>query len=372
VQQETIAEINLSALRANYRHLASLAAPAGVIAAVKADAYGHGAVDVSRCLADEGCRMLAVVTLGEALALREAGITQDVLVMGVVDPGRAEQVLAADVVVALHGMAHAAECEAAARAAHGRMRCHIMADTGMHRLGMDFEKTVVLAGRLKDSDSAVVEGLMTHMSHSEQADLDHTELQLANLRRIVAELEARGLRPPMVHAANSATLMRCPDALYDAARPGITLYGINPCREYARDVPLRLAMTLSAPIALVKDVAPGEGVSYGHLWRATVPSRIAALPVGYHDGYTRALSNKGVARVEGRLAPVVGSVCMDTTLIDVTKIPAAHVGSRAMLIEPEADSPLSVYALAELLDTIPHEIVCRITGRARRVYVDEG
>jgi len=372
VQRQTIAEINLSALRANYRLLASLASPAPVMAAVKADAYGHGAIEVSRCLADEGCRIFAVVTLGEALELREAGIAGDILVMGVADPCRADEVLAADVVVTLHGLEHATEFEAAARAAGGRVRCHIMADTGMHRLGMDFRRTVELAARLKGADGLAVEGLMTHMSHSEQADLDRTEFQLANLRRVISELESRGLRPPVVHAANSATLMRRPDARFDAVRPGITLYGINPCRAYARGVPLRLVMTLSAPVALVKQVQPGEGVSYGHLWRATVPSRIAALPIGYRDGYPRALTNRAVVRVEGGLAPVVGSVCMDTTLIDVTAIPEAAVGSRATLIEADADSPLSVYALAELLDTIPHEIVCRIGSRVRRVFIDEG
>lgn len=369
MQQQLVAEINLAALAANYRTLADLAAPASMISAVKGNAYGHGVAECSRCLVEAGTAMLAVVTLNEALELRDAGLAVPILVMGVTDPKRVAEAIRRNVALAVHGMEHGLAYEAAARAAGGRLVCHIHADTGMHRLGTAYDDVVPLAEKLSESEHVHLEGLMAHHSHAEDPDPSITEGQLQKFESLVAKLERRGLRPPMVHAANSATVMRFPQGRFDMVRPGISLYGITPCPELTRHVDLQPVMSLYAPIALIKDVAPGEGVSYAHTWRARAASRIAALPVGYGDSYRRALSNRAAVRVEGQLAPVVGNVCMDTMLVDVTDIPAAKVGSKATLIEAASDSPLSAYALAEMLGTIPHEIVCSLGQRVRRVFV---
>ena len=370
MQQQTVAEISLPNLRANYRALSELAGDAQVIAPVKADAYGHGAVTVAACLAREGVRMFAVVTLAEALELREAGITQDILVMGVVDPRRAGIAAAQDLAVALHSMEHAAECEAAARETERVLRCHVKADTGMGRLGIPWEEAADLAGTVRRSEWLQLDGLMTHMSHAEEPDLGMVASQLDAFRTVIAALAGRDLRPPMVHAANSATLIRCSDATFDAVRPGLALYGVSPCPAFTGHVSLRPVMTWRTAIALVKSVGPGEGVSYCHTWHAEVPSRVAALPVGYADGYCRAFSNRAVVRIGGRLAPVVGNVCMDTTLVDVTDIPSARVGTAATLMEADGESPLSARALADLVGTIPHEIMTGIGRRVRREVVD--
>jgi len=369
MQQQVVAEINLSALGANYRTLAALAAPASMISAVKGNAYGHGVVECSRCLVEAGTARLAVVTLDEALELRDAGLAAPILMMGVTDPKRVAEAIQRNVALAVHGMQHGLAYAAAARASGGRLVCHIHADTGMHRLGTACGDAVALAEKLSESEHVHLEGLMAHHSHAEDPDPSITEDQLRKLEALVAELQRRGLRPPMVHAANSAMVMRFPRGRFDMVRPGISLYGITPCPELTRHVDLQPVMSLYAPIALIKDVAPGEGVSYAHTWRAEAPSRIAALPIGYGDGYRRDLSNRAVVRVEGQLAPVVGNVCMDTMLVDVTEIAAAKVGSRATLIEAASDSPLSAHALAEMLGTIPHEIVCSLGRRVRRVFV---
>jgi len=369
MQQQVVAEINLAALTANYRTLAALAARAGVIAPVKGNAYGHGAVEVSRCLVEAGAAMLAVVTLNEALELREAGLAAPILVMGVTDPKRVGEAIRENIAVAVHGMEHGLACESAAQAAGGRLVCHLHADTGMHRLGTAYDEVVRLVERLSSLPHVRLEALMAHHSHAEDPDASITETQLQRLEALVADLERRGLRPPIVHAANSATVMRFPQGRFDMVRPGISLYGITPCPEQTKHVNLQPVLSLHAPIALIKDIQAGQGVSYGHTWRAERTSRIAALPVGYGDGYWRALSNRATVRVEGQLAPVVGNVCMDTTLVDVTGIAEAGVGSRATLIEAANDSPLSVYALADMLGTIPHEIVCSLGRRVRRVFV---
>jgi alanine racemase len=369
MQNQVVAEINLSALRDNYRTLAAMAAPAKIIAAVKADAYGHGAVPCSQCLADAGAAMLAVVTLNEALELRDGGLRTRILVMGVTDPKRVAEAIARDIELTIHGRDYGLAYANAAARAGGTLRCHVHAETGMHRMGTPFDDVVPLIEALAAMPHVRVEGLMTHHSHADVPDPSITAEQRDRLARLADALSRRGLRPPIVHAANSAALMRFPDGRFDMVRPGIALYGVTPCPELTPHVRLRPVMTIKAPIATINHVPVGEGVSYGHRWIAQRPSRVAALPIGYADGYPRALTNRAVVRVEGQIAPTVGTVCMDTILIDVTDVPQARVGSVVTLMEARTDSPLSVYALASLTGTIPYEIFCGIGRRVKRIYV---
>jgi alanine racemase len=370
MQNQVVAEVNLSALRANYRTLAALAAPATVIAPVKADAYGHGAVACSRCLAEAGAAMLAVVTLDEALELRDGGLRTPILVMGVTDPARVGEAVVHRIALAVHGRDYGMAYAAAAARTGGTLLCHVHAETGMQRMGTPFDDVAPLVEALAATPCVTVEGLMTHHSHGEVPDPSATTEQRERLAQLADALARRGLRPPMVHAANSAALMRFADGRFDAVRPGIALYGVTPCPELTRHVSLQLVMTIKAPMATIDDVPVGQGVSYCHTWTARRPSRVAALPIGYADGYPRALTNRSVVRVEGQLAPTVGNICMDTTLVDVTDVPQARVGSIVTVMEAHADSPLSVYALASLAGTIPHEIFCGIGRRVRRVYLD--
>ncbi len=369
MQQRTIAEVNLDTLRANYRALAEMARPAMVIPAIKANAYGHGAVAVGRCLAGEGASLLAVVALDEALELRESGISTDLLVMGVVDPARTAAAMAAGVVAAVHGLDHARAMADEARRAGVRLRCHVKVDTGMSRLGAAMTEAEAVLADLAGRREVSVEGLMTHLSHADAEGPAMAESQLARFGELAAALRRRGLCPKLVHAANSAGILRFPVGVFTGVRPGYSLYGGSPCPEYVPSGPLRPILTLRSAVALVRDVPAGQGVSYSHTWHAGRPSRVAALPIGYADGYRRSLANRAQVRVEGRLAPVVGTICMDTTMVDVTDVPAARVGSPVTLIEADESSPLSVHALARLAGTIPYEILTGLGRRVRRVYL---
>jgi alanine racemase len=325
---------------------------------------------VARCRASEGAKAFAVVTLNEAFELRDAGIGGDVLVMGVADPRRAAEAAERGVTVAIHGLEHARACLDAVP--HNEiLRCHVKVDTGMHRLGAPLAQVIDIVALLTASGRTQLDGLMTHMSHADEESLDINDTQLAQFRQVIETLEGRGLCPRLVHAANSATIMRCPGGLFTAVRPGFALYGASPCPEYALPEGMAPIMTLRTAVALLRDVAVGEGVSYSHTWQAARPSRVAALPVGYADGYCRVFSNRAQVRIGGQLAPVVGNVCMDTTLVDVTDVPSVEVGTPVTLIEPRIDSSLSVHALGVLADALPHEIMTGIGRRVRRVYVDE-
>jgi alanine racemase len=369
MQHQTVAEINLGALRANYRTLAAMAAPARVMPVVKANAYGHGVEAVAGCLAAEGAGIFAVVTLTEALELRQFGLAQEILVMGVVDPAFVRDAIGQNITVTLHGHDHARQCAAAAQATGRPLRCHLKVDTGMSRWGVAAVEAADLLAEAQASTHLEITGLMTHLACADEPDLGPNDRQLAKMQALLAEFQRRGLRPPLVHVAASSGVLRCPQARFDAVRPGLAVYGISPNLGLAAGEKLQPVMAVYSVVALIKEIGAGQGVSYNHSWRAPSPSRLAILPIGYADGYRRALSNRAQVRVEGRLAPVVGNVCMDAIVIDVTNIPAARVGSRAALMEADAASPLSAYALAKLAGTISYEILTGIGPRVRRIYI---
>lgn len=372
MQRQTVADIDLDALRANVRALADRARPAELMPAVKADAYGHGAVLVARALEAEGVRRLAVMTLDEGLELRAAGIDRAaILVMGVTDPAHVAEAARNRLALAVHGIDHARGCIASARAAGVRLRVHLKVDTGMHRLGAPPEDVPQIARLFADAADAVeFEGLMSHLACDEEADLAFTHEQLRRFAATVDELERLGLRPPIAHVANSAGVLRCRDARFEVVRPGLAVYGLSPCPEVIGHADLRPVMSVRTVVEHIQDIEPDEGVSYGHIWRPKARARVAVLPIGYADGYPRAMSNRGQVRVEGRLASVVGRVCMDMTLVDVTDVPAARVGSRVTVLEADPGSPLSAQALAATAGTIPHEILTGIGRRVPRIAGD--
>jgi alanine racemase len=370
MQRQTIAEINLAALAWNYRVFARSAGGSRVIAVVKANAYGHGAVEVSRRLAAEGVEIFAVVTLGEAEELRAAGITQVILVIGVVDPARVAEAAGQNATITLHGAEHASACAAAARAAGVKLKCHLKVDTDMRRWGGPLETAGELLAKLREEPQIEVRGLMTHLARADEEDFGPTEEQLGRLRAALGELERRGLRPPLVHAMASEAALRCGANCFDAVRPGIGLYGYSTGPALPADCKLRPVMEVRTVVAMVKTIAAGEAIGYGHTWRAARAARIAVCPIGYADGYSRALSNRGTVRVLGRLAPVVGRVSMDAIQIDITDISEAQVGTAVTVLEAAEDSPLSAAALAKLTGTISYEILTGIGQRVRRVYVE--
>jgi alanine racemase len=366
----TYAQIDLGAIRENFRALKDLLAPRiRVLGIVKADAYGHGAVPVARTLLAAGIDMLAVALVEEGVRLREAGLRAPILVMGTLPADEMAAALAHDLRVTVGDLATAAALQRQAAARRRRAVVHLKIDTGMSRLGFRAEEAAAAARTVASMKHLVLEGAYTHFACADEDGHEATGRQLARFRGALRAMRAAGVRPPLVHAANSSALITMPAAHFNMVRPGLSLYGIRPCPG-AADVPLRPAMTLATLVAHLKHVRPGEGVSYGHRWTATRPSLLGLLPIGYADGYPRALWRRGKARVAGRLCPIRGVICMDATLVDLTAVPDACVGMPATLIEADPGSPLSAEAVARQCGTIPYEILTGIGSRVPRVYVD--
>lgn len=359
----TWAEIDLGALVGNLRLLRKRVGPrVKVMFVVKANAYGHDAVLCS--LAAQKARAadwLGVSSVEEGLALRDAGVNLPILVLGSLYPF--ESVLAAaayaltPVVASLESARRVAE---AALRLRRKINIHVKVDTGMGRIGLRPEAALALVRALAAVKDIRVQGLYTHMAKAED-DRVFTARQLRDFKRVVATLSREGLRPPLVHAANSAAALRHPEARFDLVRPGLAAYGLYP--GFAP------VLTLKSKIVYIKTVPKGAVISYGATWRARRVSRIATLPIGYGDGYPRALSNRAAVLVGGKRCLVVGRVTMDQTMIDVTDAPRARVGDDAVLIGRQEGSAMPASDLARLCGTIPYETATALSTRVPRVAV---
>lgn len=363
------ATIDLGALRANLALLRSRAATGvALLAAVKAEAYGHGLLPVARVLEASGVDGFGVATAAEALALRAAGSRVEVLLFGPVRAAIAELV-AADVALTV---AHADDLRVIeAAGAAGRARVHLKVDTGMGRLGIGPSEAVALAAAVDRSPATELEGVWTHLAAADEpaatADGGATDLQLTAFATLLARLERDGLRPRWAHAANSAGLLVRPDAHHDLVRPGIALYGQPPSAWIAARTPeLRPVLRLDAPVTFVKRVPAGTPISYGATWTAPRDTVVATVRMGYADGYPRALSSLAEAAHRGRRVPVVGRVCMDQLMIDLGPSGEAETGERVELVGGAAPAAT---ALADAAGSFVYELLTGIGPRVQRRYV---
>ncbi|MEK7384372.1 MAG: alanine racemase [Elusimicrobiota bacterium] len=360
----TWAEVDLTALVGNLRRLRAKISPATrVMFVVKANAYGHGAAQCARAAQDaHAADWLGVSSVEEGLALREAGLRLPILVLGSLYPF--ESVLAA---VAHDLTPVVASLESARRVAEAALRLrrninvHVKVDTGMGRIGVRPEAAPALVRQLADLKAVRVQGIYTHLACGED-DAAFTAAQLKAFRQAVAVLSRDGLRPPLVHAANSAGTLRHPSSRLDMIRPGLAAYGL-----YTGFDPV---LSLKSKIIFLKTVPRGATVSYGATWRAKRLTRVATLPIGYGDGYCRALSNRAEVLVGGRRCPVVGCVSMDQTMVDVTGVPCSRVGDDAVLIGAQGLERIEAGELARLCGTIPYETATAISSRVPRVGVE--
>jgi alanine racemase len=362
----TIATIDLSALAQNLALARqSLSPSCEILAVVKADAYGHGAVMVSKRLAQLGVSRFGVASIQEGVALREAGLQAPILVMGALLPNQLPDLLAAGLTPVVHDPAIADELASLARSRPDPYPVHIKVDTGMGRLGLVPDQVLSLLQSPWFKGPLKVEGLMTHLADADNPDPDYTRTQIARFRSVADQVEAAGLSIPFLHAANSAALLRHPSAHFNLVRPGLMLYGYH-SGSPAPD--LKPVLTLSTRVVQVRSLAQGESISYNRSYKTSRPSRIAVLPIGYADGYNRLLSNRGQVLVKGRRAGVVGRVCMDMTLVDVTDIADVKPGDEAVLIGQQGNEQISAADIAAWLDTIPYEVLCTIGPRVPRIY----
>jgi alanine racemase len=366
-------EIDLGAiernLRAFRRHIGE---DVKVCAVIKADGYGHGAVPVARRLLagpSAGAAWGAAADVREGIELRQAGIDTPVLLLGALAPPEYEAAAAHDLTISVHSAASVDHARDAAAKTGRRVRVHLKIDTGMARLGAPPAEAVDLAGRIRAVPGLAFEGLFTHFSSAGSLDKGAMREQLVAFRGAVDRLEKAGLRPPVLHAANSAAALAFPETRFGLVRPGIVLYGIDPggiCARLGwRPEP---ALALRARIAHVKPIAVERTVGYERRWRATRDTRIATVPLGYADSYPFALTNTGSALVRGRRVPVVGSVTMDYVMLDVGAVPEAQEGDVATFIGRDGAEEIRVEDLAGKASTIPYEIICGIGRRVERVY----
>ncbi|MCS6827827.1 MAG: alanine racemase [Caldilinea sp.] len=369
-------EVSRSALVNNYRRLRSrLAATTKLMAVVKANAYGHGAAETARILQTAGADAFAVATLQEALELRAAGIERSILVLGYTPAAHTSLALAHSIALTLFDLETAAVMDAIARAQGQTLTVHLKVNTGMNRLGVKPALAPQMAATLRQFDALRLEGIFTHFATADELDKRHAEAQFTRFRRLLEEMERNGLRPPLAHAANSAALLTMPHTHLDMVRPGIALYGLAPDVEQC---PLpegfRPALTWKTTVAQVSDLEPGEAVSYGREFIASRPMRIAALPVGYADGFPRKPQNWGSVLIHGRPAPILGRVCMDQCVVDVTTIEAdcgpVRQGDEVILIGRQGEREISAEEAGRRVGTNNYDIVSRILARVPRLYVD--
>ena len=365
-------EINLSALADNVHNLKSVLSPhQQIIAVVKANAYGHGAVPVSRVAVAAGAGRLAVALVEEAVELCEAGCAAPVMCLGATPVEAAPVLVARQIEAPLTDLEGARALAEAARAAGRTAPVHLKIDTGMHRLGVRAEEITAFCAELRELPELEIVGVFTHFSSS-QIDPEFTLRQLSVFTAAVAEAEAvLGRRIPLRHVCNSGATVRYPEAWLDAVRPGALLYGIPRDRGGLYMPEMRPVLALKARISVIKPLYAGESVGYDRTWRAPHDTRLGLLPLGYADGYDRLLSNRGHVLVHGRRCPIIGRICMDVTIIDLTNAPAAQVGDTAVLVGEQGGETVQVHDLADLCGTIVHEIVSRFSPRLPRVYYAE-
>ncbi|HPR88323.1 MAG TPA: alanine racemase [bacterium] len=362
----TRVEIDLEAIAFNLQGIRQRVSPAGIMAVVKADAYGHGALQVSRTALQEGASHLAVAVVNEALALRKAGIEAPILVFGGFSPEDAPLFLDWELDATLFDLQGVALLGHAARAAGRPARVHIKVDTGMGRLGVPWPQAAALGETICQTEGLELTGLYTHFATADALDKSFANLQLIRFKHVIAELEAKGIRIPLKHCANSAAILDMPESYLDMVRPGIMMYGHYPSAETTESIEIHPAMSFKTAVTQVKSIARGESVSYGRTFIADKPVTIATLPVGYADGYNRLLSNRGEVLIRGRRCPVAGRVCMDLIMAAAAEV---QTGDEVVLFGRQGEAEISVAEICALLGTIPYEVTCWISKRVPRVYM---
>ncbi|MDH7478765.1 MAG: alanine racemase [Syntrophomonadaceae bacterium] len=364
-------EIDLGAIAHNVKELRrATQSTAMLMAVVKANAYGHGAVEVSRVALANGADWLAVATLDEALELRESGFSVPLLIMGHIPAERAEEVVAAELRPAVFHQGFARALSQAAVKLGRTVPVHVKVDSGMGRIGFPAGREAVAAVKsISRLPGIKVEGIFTHLAASDSEDKRFARLQLQRFDQVWEALKAEGLEIRIRHAANSGAIIDLPESHYQLVRAGISLYGYFPSDEVNREaVDLKPAMTLKAEVVQVKEVTAGTPISYGMTYYTSRSSRIATLPLGYADGYPRLLSNRAEVLVRGRRAPVVGRVCMDQLMIEVGHLPQVELGDEVVLLGEQMGQRISAEELGRWAETINYEIVTRMGSRLDRIY----
>ncbi len=362
----TWAEIDLDAIAHNVQAIkAFVGSNVEIIASVKANAYGHGLLPVSRTALEAGASRLAAHRIQVAVTLRESGITAPILLMGHTPPSGVDLVLRNRITPTLVDWNTARLISAHAEEP---TPVHVKIDTGMSRYGLEPEKAVDFVRYITSLPNLQIEGLFSHFATADMEDLTHARRQLQRFRDVLAELARLGYHIPLPHICNSAGLVTLPEAHMAAVRPGLLIYGMAPSPSSAPPFPLRRALSLKTIVTHVRDLAPGSAVSYGRTFIASKPIRVALISLGYGDGYPRLASNRGAVLIHGQRAPIRGRICMDQMIVETTDIPDVHVGDEVVAIGQQGDDEITAEEVAGWAETINYEIVTDLLPQVVRVY----
>ena len=368
VMRPTIVEVRLARLAENFRAIQAAVKPATVMPIVKANAYGHGLVDVARHLVGLGTTSLGVALLEEAIMLREAGVTLPILVMGGIFGDQIPVFLRHGLTLTASSIDKLRQIDDVARDLGVTAKVHLKIDTGMERIGVHYYNAEGLLERAAECRHCVVEGIYSHFANADAADLGSARLQLSRFLDVLQWYDKHGVKPPVRHIANSGAILQLPESHLDLVRPGILLYGVYPSAEVRHTIAVRPALTWKSGVVYFKVVKPGHPVSYGSTWQSDHPVRIVTVPVGYGDGYFRALSNVAQVIIRGRKYPVVGRVCMDQIMVNL-EWDSAYNGDDVVLLGEGGREIITCEDIAAWAGTIPYEILTNINTRVPRVYV---
>jgi alanine racemase len=370
----TVARVDLRALRSNYRHIVERlvreqpADTPGAIAVVKANAYGHGAVQIARALEDAGADLLACADIEEGAALRTAGVRGGILVFGALSVSDLDGLFDCRLIPTISTPGAARAVQAAAARYRERVRYHLKIDTGMNRLGFRFDNLCRTLPELLASENLELDAVYTHFATADDPTSSLFGQQRARFERALSDVAALGGRPRYRHAANSAALLRDSRVWYDRVRPGLLLYGVVP-PPLASTIELTPVLALGSRVVAVKGLRPGDASGYGARFTAQRATTIAIVPAGYADGLDLRLADRGAVLIRGRRAPIVGSVCMDMLTADVTGMDVSP-GDEAVIIGSQGDDRIDVREMAATIGSIPWEILCRVGSRIERIYTD--
>jgi len=368
------AEVDLDKLAHNMREIRRVAKSENIIAVVKADAYGHGAIDVAPVLLENGANRLAVAVISEAVELRRSGIECPIMILGFTPPNLIDELLKYDIEQAVYSYEFAIELSKMAQKKNKMAKIHIVVDTGMGRIGyLPNDESAQEVYNISRLPNIIIEGMFCHFSTADEKDKSYTNGQVKKYNDFYEKLKEKKVNINIRHVANSAAIIDLPETHYEAVRPGIILYGYYPSEEVNKEnIDLIPVMTLKTNIVHIKKLPPGESVSYGRKFTTERESVIATLPVGYADGYTRLLYQKGKVILKGKFAPVIGRICMDQCMIDITDIEGVKIGDEVILMGEDENKKFTADTIAELIGTINYEVVCMIGKRVPRVYIVDG
>ncbi len=370
------AVVSLDAIAHNFEEMRkNIAADTKIMAVIKADGYGHGAQAIAMLIHDYPYIWgFAVATPEEAIELRDSGVTKPVLILGLVFEEYFPELISRDISLTVAGFSMAEKLDQEAGRQKKKVHIHLAVDTGMSRIGFaDNEESVEEIRKIAGLENVRIEGMFTHFARADEKDKAPATAQLRRYLKFSELLENAGVRIPLRHCSNSAGIIRMPEANLNIVRAGITIYGIYPSSQVERDiVKLTPAMELISHLTFVKDIPAGTAVSYGGTFVAEKPVRVATVPVGYADGYPRSLSGKGWVLIHGKRAPILGRICMDQFMVDVTDIPEAQPGDKVILIGKDGKEEISIEGFGDLSGRFSYEFACCIGKRVPRIYLKDG